>query len=95
MQTITLIRRRSGFANVRDGFRLDAAGGYDESSGDERETYALPSGYTVGVTVAEEPAIFDPTGTYCAILENPASRRPQLVGSSREMPVLEPVLTDA
>lgn len=87
MTTITLYRVHGGFANVPGGWSLDPTHA-DEYRGDYSATFRLPEGYSLGEANGGGTAVFDPTGHYCHI-ERHVSGRPQLVGSVRQMPVLE------
>lgn len=89
--TVKLIRRRSGFANVADGFATIEPG-YDHAVDEFNEElceYRLPSGYSVAKTNYGETAIFDAKNKYCNIVQH-ASGRPQLVSEiAARMPILE------
>lgn len=87
-ETVTIIRRRRGFTNVADTFRVtrnpDGADPYTETV----ETYWLPSGYTVARSVGGVLCIYDRDGVYCDIVEHSCGR-PQLISSARDLPILK------
>lgn len=87
-EKVTLIRRRSGFANVVDTFSVtrdpDSADPYTEVA----ETYWLPSGYTVAQSVDGVLCIYDRNDVHCDIFED-LRGRPRLVSSAKDMPILK------
>jgi hypothetical protein len=86
MQTVVITRFASGFANVPASFMV---GDHDKDDDSlvTAATYEVPAGFTVGTVEPGNPAIFDPHGHYCSIVEHPCGR-PQLVASERSWPVL-------
>jgi len=86
--TITLIRGRSGFANVADKFIVMQPGYVIDETYESIEVYYLPTGYTVAVSTSDQLCVYDACGAYCEIVQHD-SGRPQLVSDSRDMPVLK------
>ncbi|MEO1419440.1 MAG: hypothetical protein AAFU66_00570 [Pseudomonadota bacterium] len=89
-QTVTLIRSRSGFANVPDTFRVTAGPDDFDDYNEQPETYWLPKGYEVAESSVGALCIYDSDGEYCEIMEH-SSGRPQVFSGSRNMPVLKAV----
>lgn len=87
--TVTLIRRRSGFVNVADAFQVMMPGAWVDEYNEEVAEYYLPEGYKVAKSVYDELEIYGPNDKHCEIVEHRPTGRPQLVSSSREMPVLK------
>jgi hypothetical protein len=86
--TVTLIRGRSGFANVADKFAVMQPGYVIDETYESIEVYYLPAGHTVAVNNAEQLCVYDARGTHCEIVQH-NSGRPQLINDSRDTPVLK------
>lgn len=91
MTTVTLHKLHTGFVNVPGQWSLRAELA-DEGNGDYAKDFLVPEGYTIGETVGGEPAIFDAADKHVEIIMH-SSGKPQLVGISREWPVLKDVMT--
>lgn len=88
-QTVSLIRNRSGFANVADSFSVAEAGIAIDELNQEVATYVLPDGFVVAPSNMMVREIYAPDGRHCEIIEHNGSGNPQLVfGDFHNMPVL-------
>ena len=86
--TVTLIRRRSGFVNIPDAFQVMMPGAEIDEYNEEVQEYYLPDGYKVAKSVNDELEVYDTQNKHCEIVMH-STGRPQLVGEYREMPVLK------
>lgn len=87
-QTVTLIRRSSGFVNISDTFRVDDGSSIDDFS-ESVETYYLPVGYEVAASAGGILLIYDRRGVHCDIIPHGGTGRPQLWTDDRDAPVLK------
>lgn len=92
MDTVTLVRRRSGFDNVPDSFAVYVPGAWYDEYTEDLTAYALPPGYRVGKDQLDELQVWDQRDQCCEIVQH-ACGRPQLVsigkgGVDPQMPVL-------
>ena len=90
MQTVTITKIRSGFADVPATFLI---GDVDDASSSlvSSATYVLPEGYSLGRNSRNEEMIFAPSGWGCEIVEH-SSGKPQIIsGHPHSMPVLSEV----
>jgi hypothetical protein len=85
---VTLIRGRSGFANVADKFLVMQPGYIIDETYEDVQRYYLPAGYKVALSNGEQLCIYDTGGQRCEIVQH-NSGRPQLVTGGRDMPVLK------
>lgn len=86
--TVTLVRGRSGFANVPDKFIVMQPGYIADETCESIEDYYLPDGYKVAQNRIEMLTIYDPNDEHCEIVPH-SSGRPQLIAGGRDMPILK------